>query len=181
MNLPTKLESQALLKKHVNDEYQIFHAKMVATAMEGYAEMYNEDKNLWYLTGLLHDIDFQEHPNTHPGESLKWFKEWQYPEDLIHAVEAHAYQYNGFTTLPKTKLASALMACDEVSGLFYAYQKLNPIPFGQMKASSIKKRFNDKGFAAKIDRSTVTRGCEMLGVNLDDHVNNLIKFFSKLD
>lgn len=181
MNLPTKLESQALLEKHVNDEYQIFHAKMVATAMEGYAEMYNEDKNLWYLTGLLHDIDFQEHPNTHPGESLKWFKEWQYPEDLIHAVEAHAYQYNGFTTLPKTKLASALMACDEVSGLFYAYQKLNPIPFGQMKASSIKKRFNDKGFAAKIDRSTVTRGCEMLGVNLDDHVNNLIKFFSKLD
>lgn len=181
MELPNKEQAQILLEKHVNDEYQRHHAKMVAIAMEGYAEIYNEDKDLWYLTGLLHDIDFQEHPNTHPGESLKWFKEWQYPEDLIHAVEAHAYQYNGFTALPKTKLASALMACDEISGLFYAYQKLNPISFAQMKASSIKKRFNDKGFAAKIDRSTITMGCESLGVNLDDHINNLIKFFGKLD
>lgn len=179
--LPTKQEAQNLLEKHVNDEYQKYHAKILAYAMEGYAEIYNEDKNLWYLTGLLHDIDFQEYPHLHPRESLKWFMKWQYPEDLIHAVEAHAYQYNGFTTLPRTKLASALMACDELSGLFYAYQKLNPIAFGQMKASSIKKRLNDKGFAAKIDRSTVTRGCEMLGVNLDDHINNLIKFFAKLD
>lgn len=180
MPLPTNKEAQELLEKHVKDEYQRYHANMVAVAMKGYAKLYNEDENLWFVTGLLHDVDFEEYPNAHPAESLKWFKEWDYPEDLIHAVEAHAYNYNGFTTLPKTKLAAALMACDEISGLFYAYKKLNPIPYGQMKASSIKKRFNEKAFAAKIDRNTITRGCELLGVSLDEHINNLIKFFAEL-
>ncbi len=181
MSLPTKQQAHDLLEKHVKDEYQLHHAKMVATAMEGYALLYNENEDLWYITGLLHDIDFQEYPEKHPGESLKWFKEWEYPEDLIHAVEAHAYEYNGFTTLPKTKLAAAIMACDEICGIFYAYQKINPLPFAQMKASSIKKRFNEKSFAAKIDRGTITRGMEILGVSLDEHIDNLIKFLSKMD
>ena len=181
MTLPTREEAQALLEKHVKDEYQRYHSKMVGTALEGYAKLYNEDAELWYITGLLHDIDFEEHPDTHPRESLNWFKEWNYPADLIHAVEAHAYEYNGFTTLPQTKLAGTLMACDEISGIFYAYKKLNPIPFGQMKANSIKKRFNEKSFAAKIDRNTITRGCEFLGISLDKHINNLINFLSKLD
>ena len=153
---------------------------MVATAMEGYAEMYSEDKDLWYLTGLLHDLDFGEHPDKHPAESLRWFKEWGYPEDLIHAVEAHAYGYNGFTKLPETKLASALMACDEISGIFYAYRKLNPVPYGEMKISSINKRLKEKSFAAKIERETIYRGCEKLGVDLNEHISNLIKFFSNL-
>ena len=180
MSLPTRDEAYKLLEQHVADEYQRYHAKMTATALEGYADLFNENKDLWYITGLLHDIDFGEHPDTHPAESLKWFREWNYPEELIHAVEAHAYNYNGFTTLPKTKLASALMACDELCGIFYAYKKLNPIPFKDMKVNSIKKRFNEKAFASKIDRTVITRGCELLGVGLDEHITNLIKFFEKL-
>ncbi len=180
MSLPTKEAAQALLEKNVQDEYQRYHARMVATAMEGYAKLLNEDANLWYVTGLLHDIDFEKYPDTHPGESLKWFKEWQYPESLSQAVEAHAYNYNGFTRLPQSKLDGALMACDEISGIFYAYRKLNPIPFGEIKASSIGKRIKDKTFAAKIDRDTIYRGCEVLGVSLEDHIANLIKFFSPL-
>lgn len=180
MTLPTREEAQVLLEEHVKDEYQRYHARMVATAMGGYANEYGEDTDLWYITGLLHDIDFEKHPNEHPGISLRWFKEWGYPDELIHAVEAHAYGYNGFTVLPQTKLAAALMACDEISGLFYAYQKLNPVPFSEMKASSIKKRFNEKSFAAKIDRDVITRGCEALGVDLDTHIQNLIKFFGVL-
>jgi len=181
MNLPTREEAKKLLEENVQDEYQRYHALMVATNMEGYAELFSEDTHLWYLTGLLHDIDFEKHPDNHPTESLRWFKDWQYPEDMIHAVEAHAYNYNGFTTLPQSKLASALMACDEISGIFYAYRKLNPIPFGQMKVSSIKKRLSEKLFAAKIDRETITRGVEALGVNMDEHIQNLITFLSKLD
>jgi len=177
MPLPNKEQAHALLEQHVKDEYQRYHAHMVATAMEGYAKMYNEDSDLWYMTGLLHDIDFEEFPDAHPGESLKWFKEWGYPEELIHAVEAHAYGYNGFSTLPQTKVASALMACDEISGIFYAYKKLNPIPYGQMKASSIKKRLAEKAFAAKIERETIYKGCELLGVTIDEHIANLIKFW----
>ena len=177
MNLPTRAEAQQLLEKHVQDEYQRHHAHMVGVAMGGYATLLNEDKDLWYLTGYLHDLDFNEHPETHPGESLKWFKEWNYPTDLIHAVEAHAYNYNGFTTLPQTKLAAALMACDELCGIFYAYKKINPIPYKNMKASSLKKRFDEKNFAAKIDRGTIVQGCELLGVDIDTHIANMLKFF----
>lgn len=180
MSLPTKEEAKELLEKNVSDEYQRHHAFMVATAMEGYAKIFGEDVDLWFLTGFLHDLDFQKHPDTHPKESLGWFKEWGYPEELVHAVEAHAYGYNGFTMLPQTKLASALMACDEISGIFYAYKKLNPVPYGEMKVSSISKRLKEKSFAAKIERETIYMGCEKLGVSLDGHISNLIKFFSVL-
>jgi putative nucleotidyltransferase with HDIG domain len=180
MSLPTREAARELLEQHVKDEYQRYHALMTATAMEGYAKMYGEDEDLWYLTGYLHDIDFEEHPDTHPRESLKWFKEWGYPEELIHAVEAHAYNYNGFTTLPQTKLAAALMACDEIAGIFYAYRKLNPIPYSEMKAKSVRKRFDEPRFAAKIERTTILRGCDALGVSLDTHIENLIRFFSTL-
>ena len=166
---------------HVADEYQRHHALMVATCMEGYAEKFGEDAVVWFMAGYLHDIDFEKHPDVHPAESLKWFKEWEYPEELVHAVEAHAYGYNGFSTLPQTKLAAALMACDELCGIFYAYKKLNPIPYGQMKVSSIKKRLAEKSFAAKIERDTIYRGVDALGVSLDDHIQNVINFLSRLD
>lgn len=169
-----------VLEEHVTDQYQRHHAEMVATAMEGYAEQFGEDPELWYATGYLHDLDFDEHADKHPAESLKWFKEWGYPEELIHAVEAHAYGYNGFATEPQTKLAAALMACDEICGIFYAYKKLNPVAYGEMKASSVKKRFKEKAFASKVDRDVVLRGCEALGVTLDEHIANLIKFFARL-
>ncbi len=96
-------------------------------------------------------------------------------------MEAHAYGYHGYTTLPRTKLAAALLACDEISGIFYAYRKLNPIRYGEMKASSIKKKIKDLAFAAKVDRRTIYLGCEHLGVSIDDHVDNLIRFFSGLE
>ncbi|MFA5936925.1 MAG: HD domain-containing protein [Candidatus Paceibacterota bacterium] len=177
MTLPTKDEAKKLLEKHIKDEYQLFHAKMVAIAMEGYSKLFNENCDLWYITGLLHDVDFEEYPDTHPTQSLNWFKEWGYPNELIHAVEAHAYGYNNFKTLPQTKLAGALVACDEISGIFYAYRKLNPIPYGEMKVSSIKKRLAEKSFAAKIDRQSIYLGCDSLGISIDEHITNLINFF----
>ncbi len=181
MPLPaTKEEALALLHSHVRDEYQRPHALMVATALEGYAQSLSQDVMLWYLTGLLHDLDYEEHPAAHPGPSLQWFKDWGYPEDLIHAVEAHAYGYNDFKTLPRTKLAAALLACDEISGIFYAYRKMNPVPYGQMKPSSIKKKFKEPSFAAKIDRATIELGCRHLGVPLDEHIANLVKFLAPL-
>ena len=182
MNVLTRDEAHALLDSHVKDDYQRMHGRMVGKAVEGYAEQFGlpaqagGDKDLWYITGLLHDIDFEEHPQVHPAESLQWFKEWGYPEELIDAVEAHAYGYNGFTTLPQTKLAAALMACDEMCGLMYAYQKMNPVPYGDMKVSSLKKRFSEKKFAAKIQREDIIRGCEALGIDLDTHMANLIAF-----
>jgi Predicted hydrolase (HD superfamily) len=153
---------------------------MVATALEGYARHFGEDAELWFITGLLHDIDFEKHPETHPGPSLQWFKNWGYPEALIHAVEAHAYGYNGYTILPRTRLAAALLATDEMCGLLYAYRKMNPVGYGEMKASSLKKKFKDKAFAAKVDRATIQVGLDHLGVDLDAHIANLTRFLADL-
>ncbi|MEL6866590.1 MAG: HD domain-containing protein [Bacteroidota bacterium] len=178
--LPTKEAAKVLLEEHVQNQYQRYHALMVGTAMEGYAGLYEEDPLLWFLTGYLHDLDYEKFPEKHPGPSLNWFKEWGYPDELIHAVEAHAYGYNGFDTLPEGKLACALMACDEISGIFYAYRKLNPIPYGEMKVKSIRKRLKEKAFAAKIERETIYMGCERLGVALPDHITNLVQFYGRL-
>lgn len=180
MPLPSREQAQQLLESHVQDAYQRLHAQMVATALLGYAPQFGGDADLWYITGLLHDLDFEQHPDQHPAPSLQWFKTWEYPAELIHAVEAHAYGYHGFTTLPQTKLAAALLACDEISGIFYAYRKLNPVRYGEMKAGSILKKIKEPAFAAKVDRRTITLGCEHLGVPLEGHVPNLIRFFASL-
>lgn len=181
MPLPTRTEAATLLQEYVTDTYQRHHALMVGTALAGYAKDLGEDEELWFLTGYLHDIDYDRHPTEHPGPSLGWFKEWDYPEDLIHAVEAHAHGFNGFTRKPETKLAKGLVACDEICGIFYAYQKLNPIPFGEMKAKSIKKRLKEERFAPGIDRSHIYQGAEDFGVTIDEHVENLIRYFGALD
>ena len=178
MPLPTRDEARHLLEHHVADDYQRYHARMVATALEGYAQTFQADPELWFLTGLLHDLDFEKHPATHPRESLRWFAEWAYPAELIHAVEAHAFGYNGYATRPRTQLAAALLATDELCGIFYAYQKMNPVRYGEMKPGSIKKKLKDTAFAAKVDRSTITTGCEYLDVSVDDHIANVIKFLA---
>lgn len=181
MTLPTKDEAKTLLEEHVSDTYQRHHALMVATAMAGYARKNNENEELWWLTGYLHDLDYDKHPNEHPGPSLEWFKAWDYPEEIIHAIKAHANGFNGFTTPAETKLAKALIACDEICGIFYAYQKLNPVPYGEMKAKSIKKRIKETKFAPGIDRTHIANGVEDFGITIDEHVENLISFFSELD
>jgi predicted hydrolase (HD superfamily) len=179
MTLPTREEARTILEQHVTDEYQRFHALMVATVLAGYAKKFGADPDLWYATGYLHDVDFQEFPDTHPAPSLEWFAQWGYPEELIHAVEAHAYGYNGFSTEPRSKLAAALIACDEVCGIFYAYRKLNPLPYGDMKPSSIVKRIKEKAFAPKIERETIYRGVEWLGIPLEEHVANMVAIFKE--
>lgn len=181
MTLLNRTEAKTLLESHVHDSYQRFHALMVGTAMEGYAKKLGEDGELWFLTGYLHDIDYDKHPTEHPGPSLQWFKDWNYPEALIQAVLTHANGFNGFTTPAVSTLDKALIACDEICGIFYAYQKLNPIPFGDMKAKSIKKRLKEERFAPGIDRTHIMSGVEDFGITIDEHIENLIKFLSTID
>lgn len=181
MSLPTKPEATALLETHVTDPYQRFHASMVGTALAGYARTLAEDEHLWFITGYLHDIDYDQHPTEHPGPSLQWFAKWGYPPELIQAVEAHANGFNSFTTPATSKLDKALIACDEICGIFYAYQKLNPIPFGDMKVKSIKKRLKEERFAPGIDRSHIYAAVDAFGLSLDEHIAHLITFLGELD
>jgi len=181
MSLPTRDEAKTLLEEYVKDPYQRFHALMVGTAMEGYAKQLGEDVELWFLTGYLHDLDYDRHPSEHPGPSLEWFKQWNYPPEMIQAVLAHANGFNGFTVPAESTLDKALIACDEICGIFYAYQKLNPVPFGDMKAKSIKKRLKETRFAPGIDRDHIMNGVEDFGITIDEHVDNLIAFLKDLD
>jgi len=180
MSLPTQDEALAILQEHVKDDYQILHSKMVAAAMQKYAEKFGEDTHLWYITGLLHDLDYYEHPEEHPGVSLKWFEEWGYPDTLIHAVEAHAFKHNGFEKEPETKMAAALIACDEMSGLLYAYSLMRPTGFEDMQVKSVKKKFKDKASAAKISRDDINYGMENLGVEFADHTALLVEVFQSM-
>jgi lysyl-tRNA synthetase class 2 len=178
--LPTRKEAQELLEKHVEEEYQLLHAKMVATALEKLASEYepgNED--LWYVTGLLHDLDYFEYPDEHPEKSLEWFKEMGLPDELIHAVEAHAHLINGVE--PESTLAKALIATDELSGLLYAYNLMRPKGFDGMKAKKAEKKFKDPSFAAKINREEVRYGIDKLGTDLKTHTQKLIEVFKEME
>lgn len=180
MPLPTRPTATELLHTHVSDPYQRFHALMVGTALEGYARQLGHDRELWFLTGYLHDLDYDQHPTEHPGPSLQWFTEWGYPQELIQAVEAHANGFNGYTTAAESELDKALIACDEICGIFYAYQKLNPIPFGDMKVKSIKKRLREERFAPGIDRTHIYDGVADFGITLEEHIENLNAFLADL-
>ncbi len=180
MTLPTKTEARTILHSYVSDSYQRHHAEMVAACMEGYALLENENSNLWWLTGYFHDIDYERYPTEHPGPSLVLFTDWQYPHELIHAIEAHAYGFNGFTTTPETKLAKTLVACDEICGIFYAYQKLNSIPYGDMKLSSIKKRLSESKFAPGINREHIYTAVTNLNITIDEHITHLISFLKDI-
>ena len=181
MTLPTKPAATELLYSYVSDEYQRFHALMVATALEGYAYKLDKDPQLWFLTGYLHDIDYDQYPTEDSGPSLHRIANWEYPAELIQAVEAHANGFNGFNTPATSMLDKALIACDEICGIFYAYQKLNPIPFGEIKVSSIKKRLKEERFAPGIDRKHIYEGVEAFGITIEEHIENLIHFFNDLE
>lgn len=178
--LPTREKALELLEEHVKEPYQLLHAKMVAAAMEYYARVYGEDENLWYITGLLHDVDYYEYPDEHPNQSLVWFAKWGYPEELIHAVAAHAQSSGRTDTLPSTQLDFALISCDELSGLIYAYSLMRPTKFEGMKAASVMKKYNTKAFAAKIDREEIQLGVTGLKLDLTEHIENLIKVFAEM-
>ena len=178
--LPTRDEAHKLLEEHVKEDYQKLHAHMTARAMERYATEYGQNEDLWYITGLLHDLDYFEYPDEHPNESLKWFADWKYPKRMIHAIAAHA-QSSGRTDVPaQTQLDFALIACDELSGLLYAYSLMRPTGFDGMEAKSVMKKFKDKAFAAKIDREEIKLGVEGLGADLKEHIQKLIDVFSQM-
>jgi lysyl-tRNA synthetase class 2 len=171
-DLISREEGLELLKKHVADNYQVMHSKMVAQVLEKYSEKFGADKDLWYLTGLLHDLDYYEYPEQHPEVALKWFEERNFPKELIHAVAAHAHSKTNEE--PKTKLASCLLATDELCGFIWAYSLMRPNGFDGMEASSVLKKFKDKGFAAKIDREEIQTGVDYFGVDFKEHIEFVI-------
>jgi predicted hydrolase (HD superfamily) len=176
MSLPSRTQAEKLLTEHVKDKYLLLHSHMVAGGLEAYAKKGNTDPDLWYITGLLHDLDYGEFPDEHPKRSLVWFTEWQYPEELIHAVEAHGTYSPRIE--PKSSLAKTLIAVDELAGLLYAYSLMRPTGFNGMDAKGALKRFKDKAFAAKISREEIQYGVDQLGIDLKEHMQFLIDIYT---
>ncbi len=178
MTLPSRTEALALLHEWVENENLRRHMLSVEAAMRAYARHYDEDEDLWGLTGLLHDLDYERFPdmddkeNGHPRSALRLFREENYDPALIHAVEAHAL----FLGVPCTSLLDkALLACDELTGLILACAYVRPDKaLASVKLRSVRKKWRDKSFTAAIDREETMAHIEALGVPFEEHVQRVL-------
>lgn len=178
MSLPTREEAYALLCEWVESESLRRHMVAVEVALRAYARYFKQDEDLWGLTGLLHDLDYERYPNMddtengHPRTELRLFRERGYPAELIHAVEAHAT----FLNVPSESLLDkALLACDELTGLLLACAYVRPDrDLRNVELKSVKKKWKDKAFTAAIDRQENMHFIEVLGVPFDEHVQRVL-------
>ena len=178
MNLPAREASRTLLEKYIENPALRHHCEMVADAMHAYAQKFGEDTELWYQTGLLHDLDYEKWPEEHPFKAAVDLLN-DYPEILKRAVLAHGPDITGVE--PESKMERYLFACDELAGFLYAYSLMRPDGFNGMKASSIKKKFKDKAFARKVDREDILYGIDQFKVDFSEHVQFLINVYSKME
>lgn len=174
VELPSRDESESLVKKYIKNEKLSHHCYMVAQAMEAYANDLGEDSELWYQTGLLHDLDWEMFPDEHPNKAVTDIIN-HYPAEMLAAIEAHAPGRTGKN--PSTLIESYLFACDELSGLMHAVSLMRPNGFSDMKTKSIKKKIKDKSFAVNVSRDDIRQGFELIGKTPDEHIDFLIEVF----
>src|SRR5213592_731598 len=150
------------------------HALAVEAAMRAYARRYGEDEELWAVTGLVHDLDYERYPDLetgHPRHALEELKARGYPPEVIAAVAGHA----DFMNVPReTRLAKTLYGVDELSGFVAACALVRPTGIEGMKPKSVKKKLKQPSFAAAVNRDEVQRGIEELGVEQDEHIALII-------
>ena len=150
------------------------HGLAVEAAVRAYARKFGEDENKWGITGLLHDIDYERHPTIeeHGKVGAELLREQGYPEDVVHAVQAH----NAYHGLERDDLLSkTVFACDELTGLITATALVRPNKsIIGLEASSVKKKMKDKAFARGVNREEIIEGAEKLGVDLTEHITFVI-------
>ncbi len=172
MSVPDRSESVALLHEWVENEGLRKHMYGVEAAVRYYARKYGEDEEVWGAAGLLHDLDWEKYPDEHPRMGVEELKRLGYPDEVIHAVEAHAEGRTG--VVPESPLDRVLYACDELSGLVYACCLVRPNGIDDLKPKSVKKKLKDKAFAAGVHRDEVARGMELLALDPTEHIQNVI-------
>ncbi|HEX2232062.1 MAG TPA: HD domain-containing protein [Thermoleophilaceae bacterium] len=172
---PSRAEAWSLVEEWVQSDSLRKHLLAVEAGMRAYARRKGEDEELWGVTGLLHDLDYERYPDLetgHPRKALELFEEKDYPRELIDAVAGHA----DFLGVPReTELAKTLYAVDELSGFIAACALVRPTGIEGMTPKSVKKKLKQPSFAAGVDREEVRRGAEELGVDFDGHVAFLIE------
>lgn len=168
----TRVDALNLLKTHIDSDSLIKHCMAVEAAMRAYAEIHNEDVDRWGLTGLLHDIDFEKYPEEHPNHARDLLEPLSLDEEMLTAIEEH-----GKLELKErhSLMSKVLFAVDSLSSFIIAYVHVRPDKsFEGIKLKSIKKKFKDKAFARAVSRELVQMGADDLGVELPEHMQNVI-------
>ncbi len=162
-----------LLQEYTENENLVKHALGVEAAMRAYARRFGEDEQLWGITGLLHDFDYEKHPQEHPLKGAAILEELGYSEDVVHAIKAHA----DFAGVPrKSLLDKTLFAVDELTGLIVATALVQPSKsLREVKVKSVRKKMKDKSFARGVNREDIAQGVEELGAELGEHIGIVLQ------
>lgn len=173
-------QALAIVHEFVKNDNLLKHMLSVEAAMAFYAEKFGQDVETWRVTGLLHDFDWEIHPTLegHPQAGEPILRERGVPADVIRAVLAHADHIG----LPRLSLMEkALYACDEVTGLVTAVALVRPSrSLLDLEASSVKKKWKDKAFAAGANRGEIEKAAAEFGIELWEHVGNIILAMRKI-
>jgi putative nucleotidyltransferase with HDIG domain len=166
--------ARALMHEYTKNDALRKHMYAVEAAMRAYARKLGEDEEKWATTGLLHDFDYEIHPNApdHPVKGSEILKEKGCSDEIRVAILGHAT----YTGVPRdTLMAKALYACDELCGFIMACSFVRPNKIADLEVSSVKKKMKDKGFARNVNREDIVKGAEELGVPLDEHITFVIE------
>jgi putative nucleotidyltransferase with HDIG domain len=170
-----RTEALDIVNEHIKNKNLVRHMVAVEAAMRFYAKKLDQDEELWGITGLLHDFDWEIHPSLeqHPQAGEPILRERGVPEVIIRAIQSHAEH----TCVPRESLMEkALFACDEITGLIVAVALVRPSrSLHDLQVKSVKKKWKDKSFAAGANRVEIAQGAEEFGVELWEHVGNVIE------
>ena len=174
---PTREQAYRLMTEWTASDSLRKHMLAVEAAVRAYARKYGEDEERWAVAAILHDFDYEKHPDIgedgHPVVGVRYLREQGYPEDVLEAILGHA-DFSGVSR--ETLMAKALYACDEITGLITAAVLVRPDKdIGNLELKSLKKKFKDKAFARGVNRDDVRRGAEELGLELWEHVGFVLK------
>jgi putative nucleotidyltransferase with HDIG domain len=170
---PTREQAWQTLTTYTKSESLLRHAVAVEASTRSYARRFGEDEELWGVVALLHDFDYEIHPtlDKHPQDGAPILREQGYPEEVIEAVLSHAEHLE----MPRdTLLKKTLFACDELSGFVHACGLVRPVGLDGLEPKSVKKKLKQPSFAAGVHRDEVYAGAELLGVELDEHIANVV-------
>ncbi len=172
---PTRDEALSLMQKHIQNENLRKHCLAVEAVMRHFAREFGEDEEKWGAIGLVHDLDWEEHPDEHCTHTRRILEEHGWPDDYIHAVMSHAWGM--FTDeKPEHTMEKVLYTIDELTGLITATALVRPSKsILDMKPKSVKKKWKESGFAAGANRELIESGASMLGMELADVIQHTIE------
>jgi putative nucleotidyltransferase with HDIG domain len=169
----TRDRAWATLTTYTTSPSLLRHALAVEASVRSYARRFGEDEELWAAVALLHDFDYEIHPtlDQHPQDGAPILREEGYPEVVVEAVLSHAEHLE----MPRdTLLRKTLFACDELSGFVHACGLVRPTGLDGLEPKSVRKKLKQPSFAAGVHREEVYAGAELLGLELDEHIANVI-------